>query len=152
MIPEARSTDNNAVRTLYAQIIDAWNWQNTDDYAGCFAEDANLIGFDGSVVNGRADILQHLSAIFTDHETARYITKIREVRFLGPDCALLRAVAGMIPPGESDINPEVNAVQSLVAVRGDNTWLAALFHSTPAQFHGRPELAQALTDELREIL
>jgi len=27
----------------------------------------------------------------------------------------------------------------------------ALFQNTPAQFHGRPELAQQLTEELRQL-
>lgn len=29
---------------------------------------------------------------------------------------------------------------------------SALFQNTPAQFHGRPELVEALTEELRQLL
>jgi hypothetical protein len=74
------------------------------------------------------------------------------VRLLSPDVAILRAVAGMVPPGESDINPEVNAVQTLVAVKQQNNWIIALFQNTPAAFHGRPELSERLTEELRQAL
>ena len=74
------------------------------------------------------------------------------MRLLSPDVAILRAVAGMVPPGESDINPEVNAVQTLVAVKQQNKWIIALFQNTPAAFHGRPELSGRLTEELRQAL
>jgi uncharacterized protein (TIGR02246 family) len=73
-------------------------------------------------------------------------------QFLTPEVAILRAVAGMVPPGQSDLNPAVNAVQTLVAAKHDGRWRIALFQNTPAQFHGRPELAQQLTEELRQLL
>ena len=31
-------------------------------------------------------------------------------------------------------------------------WRIALYQNTPAQFHGRPELSRALTEELRQLL
>jgi uncharacterized protein (TIGR02246 family) len=74
------------------------------------------------------------------------------VRFLTPETAILRAVAGMVPAGQTDLNPAVNAVQSLVAAKSMGRWRIALFQNTPAQFHGRPELAQKLTEELRKLL
>lgn len=58
----------------------------------------------------------------------------------------------MVPPGGSDINPAVNAIQSLVAVRREDLWRIALFQTTPAAFHGRPELSEQLTSELRREL
>jgi hypothetical protein len=35
-----------------------------------------------------------------------------------------------------------------VAHREGEQWLVALFQTTPAEFHGRPEVSQALTEEL----
>lgn len=89
--------------------------------------------------------------IFSHHQTASYVGKIREIHFLSPDILLLRAVAGMVPPGKKDINPEVNAIQSLIAIKENNAWRISLFQNTPAQFHGRPELAEVLTRELQEL-
>jgi hypothetical protein len=65
---------------------------------------------------------------------------------------LLRAVAGLVPPGASDIDPQLNAVQSLIAVQRDADWHVVLYQNTPAQFHGDPDRAAALTDELRRHL
>jgi len=58
----------------------------------------------------------------------------------------------MVPPGKSDLNPAVNAVQTLVAARQDSRWRIAVFQNTPAAFHGRPELSERLTEELRQVL
>jgi hypothetical protein len=58
----------------------------------------------------------------------------------------------MVPPGGSDINPAVNAIQSLVATKPDGEWRIVLFHNTPAAFHGRPEANTALTAELRQLI
>ena len=84
--------------------------------------------------------------------TAAYVGKVREVRFLTPAVALLRAVVGMLPHGQTDLNPATNAIQSLVAVKKDGNWRIALFQNTPAQFHGRPEAVEQLTEELRQLL
>jgi len=74
------------------------------------------------------------------------------VRLLTPEVALLRAVVGMVPHGQREINPATNAIQSLVAVEQDGYWRIALFQNTPAQFHGRPEAVAQLTEELSKLL
>ena len=120
--------------------------------ASIFTDGANVVGFDGSQVNGRAAIESEMTKIFRDHPTGRYIGIVREVRSLSATTAVLRAVAGMVPPGQSDVNPAVNAVQTLIAVKGAGGWSIALYQNTPAAFHGRPEAVEALTRELRKEL
>jgi|SRR5215212_1667330 uncharacterized protein (TIGR02246 family) len=120
--------------------------------AARFEEDGNLIGYDGSQANSRAEIEDHLRPVFTDHPTADYVAKVREIRILRRDVGLLRAVAGMIPPGSEDINPAVNTIHTMVAVQSENGWRVALFQSTPAAWHGRPEDSTALTEELSDVM
>ena len=144
--------NESVIAELYHQLLDAWNRRDAAGFAARFTTDGSIVGFDGSPINGRAEIESHLRPIFADHPTAAYVSKIREVRFLSPETALLRAVAGLIPPGQHDINSATNAIQSLVAVKQDGDWRIALYQNTPAQFHGRPEEAAALTDELRELV
>lgn len=140
------------VAALYQQLLDSWNRRDAEGFATLFDDEGHSIGFDGSPMSGRAEIAATLGQIFADHVTATYVAKIRAVRFLAPDVALLRAVVGMVPPGQSDINPAVNALQTIVAVKHDDGWRIALLQNTPAQFHGRPEMAEALTRELRQLL
>ena len=139
-------------RALYARLIEAWDKRNARDYALQFTSDGVLVGFDGSQVNGQLEVGGHVTEVFTHHQTPRYVTIVRDVRPVANDVTLLRANAGLIPPGKDDIDPALNAIQSMVAVRKSDTWKIALFHNTPAAFHMRPELAKQLTDELRTKL
>jgi uncharacterized protein (TIGR02246 family) len=141
-----------ATRDLYERLIEAWNKRNARDYALLFASNGSIVGFDGSQVSGQMEIGAHVSEVFSHHQTASYVTIVREVRSLGSDVTLLRANAGMVPPGKDDLNPEMNAVQSMVAARKGEKWEIALFQNTPAAFHGRPELSKKLTEELRAVL
>jgi uncharacterized protein (TIGR02246 family) len=145
-------TGETEVRALYHRMLDGWNRRSADAMAGPFAEDGELIGFDGSQVQGRAGIVAHLDPIFRDHPTPPYVSKVKAVRFLTPEVAIVRADAGMVPPGKTDLEPALNAVQTLIAVKDGDTWRIALFQNTPAQFHGRPDLVRQMTEELRQLL
>jgi uncharacterized protein (TIGR02246 family) len=146
------TNDTDAVQTLYYALLDAWNRRSAADFAALFTDDGSIVGFDGSMSNSRAEIEAHLSPIFADHPTGKYIGIVREVRFLNPEAALVRTVAGIIPAGQGDINPAQNSVQSLVAVKQNGQWRIAMYQNTPARFDGRPEAAQQLTGELRGII
>jgi uncharacterized protein (TIGR02246 family) len=145
-------SSHHPIRRLYEQILFAWNQQDAAAMAAQFEEDGNLVGFDGSQADSRAAIEDHLRPIFADHPTAAYVAKVREIQMLRRDVGLLRAVVGMIPPGSNDINPAGNTIQTLVAVEGADGWRAALFQSTPAAWHGRPQDSAALTEELRDAM
>jgi uncharacterized protein (TIGR02246 family) len=153
---ETQVNEEFKVRLLYKDLLDSWNTQNAETFAGLFAADGNAIGFDGSQMNGRTSIHEELGRIFAQHKVASYVGIIREVRLFSPTVYMLRAVAGMLPPGKSDINPAVNAIQTLIAKKEEvrqkeePQFQIALFQNTPAAFHGRPELAQQLTAELQE--
>jgi uncharacterized protein (TIGR02246 family) len=141
-----------AARDLYQRLIEAWNKRNARDFALLFASSGSVVGFDGSQVNGQLEIGAHLSEIVSHRQTAAYVTIVREVRPLAGDVTLLRANAGMIPPGKDDLEADLNAVQSMVAVRKNNKWEIALFQNTPAAFHERPDLRKKLCEELRAVL
>src|SRR3954470_22946114 len=108
----------NEVVALYKRLLEAWNQRDAEAFAALFTPNGSCVGFDGSQMNGRREIAAELGAVFANHQTARYVAKVREVRRLddrpGSQCALLRAVAGMVAPGSSELNPAVNAIQSLV--------------------------------------
>jgi hypothetical protein len=42
-----------------------------------------------------------------DHATGTYVGKVEGIRPLGSEAAILRAVAGMVPAGRSDLEPEL---------------------------------------------
>lgn len=141
--------DRAAVLALYIDLLGGWNAADAGALARGFADDGEVIGFDGSILTGRTAVEAEMRRIFADHRTGQYVGIVREVVPLGPDVAVVRAVAGVVPAGTSEVRPELNSVQRLTAVRRDDGWRIALYHNTPAQFHGRPELVESLTDELR---
>jgi uncharacterized protein (TIGR02246 family) len=154
-VTNAQSSNSAAdrdTRELYRQLLEAWDKRNARDFALLFAPDGSIVGFDGTQVFGQMQIGAHLSEIFSHHQTARYVSIVREVRSLTEEATILSAVAGMVPPDKDDINPEVNAVQTLIAVRKGGAWKVALFQNTPAALHGRPDAVKKLTEELRSGL
>ena len=138
------------IRALYARLLERWNARDAKGMAALFAGAGSVVGFDGTPIDGRAAVESHLGQIFLMFPTPPYVGKVREVRALGADAALLRAVAGMTPPQLGDVNPALNAIQSMVAIRQSGEWRIELFQNTPAAFHGRPQEVEALTRELRE--
>ncbi len=142
----------NDVQAVYRQLLDAWNNRSARGMADLFTKDGENIGFDGSQAIGRDEIFSHLEPIFANHPTARFVSKVKNVKLLSSEIAILRAIAGMVPPQQSDINPQVNTHHTLVVVKKDGNWLIQLFQNTPAQFHGRPELVEQMTEELRTLL
>jgi hypothetical protein len=69
-LPDAQSGSDKEISALYRQLLGAWNKRNAAEFAALFAEDGNVVGFDGSQVDGRAEIEAHLGRIFADHPTA----------------------------------------------------------------------------------
>ncbi|MED2971895.1 SgcJ/EcaC family oxidoreductase [Fictibacillus sp. B-59209] len=143
------STALEDVMQLYRQLIEAWNERNSAGMAELFLTGGELIGFDGSHVIGNKEIFSHLEPIFANHPTPAYVFKVKGIKLLSNESALLRSIVGMVPDGKDDLNPDLNAHQTLVAVQTNGMWRIELFQNTPAQFHGRPELVREMTEELK---
>jgi uncharacterized protein (TIGR02246 family) len=150
-IPTTASQDDQEVYSLYRALLKAWNQQNAKNFASLFQPGARSIGFDGSIMTGPAEIESTLAKIFHDHPTAFFIGKVKNLQRI-QDIAILMAYVGMVPRGYEDINPNVNAIQTLVAAKSQGSWKIVSFQNTPAAFHGRPEEAEKISAELRESL
>ena len=152
MSTQPGDTESGPAR-LYRDLLDTWNRRDAAGMAALFAHDGSLVGFDGSQVEGGPPaVAAHLTPVFAGHATPVYVGAVREVRALAMHVSLVRAVAGMVPDGRRELNPLLNTIHTLTAVEAGGTWRAAMFQSTPAAFHGRPDLAHALTEELRSLL
>jgi uncharacterized protein (TIGR02246 family) len=147
-----RDQTETGLRQLYDSLLACWNRRDAEGFAALFVPEGNVVGYDGSQMNGRSAIQHELQRIFADHRPAAYVGIVRQVREIGPGTVLLQAVAGMVPPGQTRINPAVNAIQTLVAQQEGGHWRIQLFQNTPAAFHGRPEAVAALSEELQRAL
>jgi uncharacterized protein (TIGR02246 family) len=146
-----RSQVIHAIERVYTGLIDAWNRRDAAGMASLLSANALVIGFDGSTMIGRDDARVTLDGIFRDHPTAPYIARIRSIRMISFHTGLLHAIVGMTPVGANDLKPELNAIQTaVVSAHEDGHYRIELFQTTPAQYHGRPELVEAHTEELRQ--
>ncbi len=82
-------------------MIDGWNQDDGDSFASPFAEDGDLVGFDGTHLKGRQQIASfHQQLLDTYVKGSRLVGKIRNVRFLAPDVAIMHVVGGTIMKGQ----------------------------------------------------
>jgi uncharacterized protein (TIGR02246 family) len=140
------------IERLYRNLLEAWNRRDAAAFAALFRPDGHSIGFDGSEMHGPAEIESALAGIFAHHPTAAYVALVRDVTFATEEVAILRAHVGMVPAGQTDLEPDVNAVQVVVAARVNGEWRIQLLQNTPAAYHGRPQAGEQLTHELRQQL
>ena len=147
-----QTSDEVITLDLYHRLLQAWNEQDAIAFARLFSGKGLAIGFDGTQMFGYSEIEAALKKIFQDHRTGNYVSMVRAITHLNDHCILLYAVAGMIPAGETQINPALNTIQTLLAVKRDIGWHIELFQNTPAQYHGRQQLSESLTEELNELV
>lgn len=133
-----RSADEAAVRALYQQLMEGWNQGSGEAFAAPFAEDGDLIAFDGTHFRGRQEIIPFHQRLFETHlKGTRLVGQVTSVRFLGSDVALMHALGGMVMHGKSGPAPERDSIQTLVATRGGDGWRLAAFHNTRVRPMGR---------------
>jgi uncharacterized protein (TIGR02246 family) len=86
-------------------------------------------------------LIQKLSDTYV--KGSHLVGKIRSVRFLSPKISIVHSVRGTIMAGQSDIDPERNSIQTIVATRSNDKWSVAAFQNTRVQYIERPELCEA---------
>ena len=77
------------IRALYSQFLDGWNRRSGAAVAAGFADDGDIIGFDGSHHRGRLSIAADLRQVFASHQTPAYVGVVRSVRPMAPGVAVL---------------------------------------------------------------
>ncbi len=103
----AHPDDEAAVRGLYQQLMDGWNQGSGAAFAAAFAEDGDLVAFDSTHFEGRQEIASFHQQLFDKWmKGTRLVGRVRRVRFLGPDVAVLHAVGGTVMRGKTEPSPE----------------------------------------------
>jgi uncharacterized protein (TIGR02246 family) len=137
------------IANLYVRLLEAWNARDAKAMAGCFDNDGVMIGFDGSTAEGEVAIEEHLAPIFEDHPTASYTAILRSERTYG-DISVLRADAGMTPPGKQEIRSETIARQAIVARQTEAGVRVVLFQNTALALDQDKATREAIYAEIQE--
>jgi uncharacterized protein (TIGR02246 family) len=132
------SAEEAAVRELYRRLLDGWNRGSGGAFAAPFAEDGDLVAFDGTHFEGRREIEAFHQELFDRWmKGTRLVGQVEEVRFPGPDVAVMHASGSTVMRGKAEPSPERDSVQTLVAVREDGEWRLAAFQNTRVRPIGR---------------
>jgi uncharacterized protein (TIGR02246 family) len=134
----SNSTAETIVRDLYQQLMDGWNQGSSTAFAAVFADDGDLVAFDGTHLKTREEIARFHQPLFETHLMGtRLVGKVTSMRFLSSDVALVHALGGTVMPEKSVASPERDAIQTLVAVRRNGEWRLAAFQNTRVRPIGR---------------
>jgi uncharacterized protein (TIGR02246 family) len=149
-------TDEAAVRDVYRQLMDAWNRGSGAEFAAVFTADGHLVGFDGTLLEGRQEIAAFHQRLFDRWlKGSRLVGQVTDVRFLGPDVAVLHVVGGTVLRGRRAPAPERDSIMTLVVTRqAEGDWRLAAFQNTRLRIMGagaRPFLLWTLSDWLWKL-
>ena len=109
----SKSDDEAAIGELYQQMVDGWNRGSGEVFAAPYAQDGVVVGYDGTYLNGRREIASLHQQIFDRFvKGSRLVWKIRSVRFLTADVALLHAISGTVMAQQLNIDQERNSIQN----------------------------------------
>ena len=126
-----RASNEVQIRSLHEGLLDGWNQGSGEAFAAGFADDAHLVGFDGTILRGRQQIAEVHQQLFDRWlRSSRLVGGETNVRFLGPDAAVVLTVGGTIMRGKSKPAPERDSIQTLVAERGADGWSFVSFQNT----------------------
>ena len=146
--------DEAAVRDLYQQLIAGWNRGSGAAFAAVFAEDGDLVAYDGTRFRGRQQIAPFHQELFDKWmQGSRLVGQVEDVRFLSRDVAVMHAVGGTVLRGKTEPSPERDSIQTLVATRQGGEWRLAAFQNTRVRLMGNAAafLMWTLTDFLWKV-
>lgn len=123
--------DEDAAQALYTQLMAAWNAGDAEAFAALFAEDGDLVAFDGTHLTGRRDIVDGHQQLFERWlKGTQLVGSVRRIRWLSPDIAVMHAVGGTIMRGKHEAEPARDSIQTLVAMRREGGWQLVAFQNT----------------------
>jgi uncharacterized protein (TIGR02246 family) len=141
------------IQNLYQKKIYGWNIGDAAKFAQPYSEDADFIGFDGTHLKGKQQIISFHEMLFDKFvKGIRLVGKVKHIRFPVPSIAIVIGISGTIERGHNRINPERNSVHTIVAVKDDHLWKFTSFQNTRAQYVGNHEKMETLTKELEQLI
>ena len=127
----ARQRDEEVVQALYTQLMEGWNVGNAEAFAAPFAEDGDLVAFDGTHFTGRQNIVDAHRPLFERWlKGTQLVGRVKRVHWLSPDIVVMHAVGGTIMRGKRKAEPARDSIQTLVAVRHEGGWQLVAFQNT----------------------
>ena len=153
VMQRSSSADAAAVRALYEGFLEGWNRGDAYALASVFAENGDLVAFDGTHLKGRRTIAEfHQPLLETRLRGTRLVGRVTSLRLLGADVVLLHALCGTAMRGRNAPSPALDCVQTLVADKRNGLWCIAALHATRVRPTATGNLLGSFFDRLWTVL
>lgn len=129
--PQVSTDDRAAVAALPERVVQAWAANDADTFAGLFTPDGTMI-LPGVTRKGRDDIRDFMAQGFAGpYKGTRVTGQPFDIRFIGPDVALLLTEGGVLAPGETEVAAERAIRASWLLVRTPDGWQLTAYQNSP---------------------
>ncbi|MFF9907099.1 SgcJ/EcaC family oxidoreductase [Streptomyces olivaceus] len=139
----------DTLRAVPARMIEGWNRGDAAAFAADFAQDAELVDFEGTVHKGRDTVIAAQQPVFdTVLKGSRLVHgEVHFARVVAPDCAVVHHRFGMTMAGEEEPPPSRYFLQLFTLVRQNGRWeIATLLNARLVSLESAMALdAQAAT-------
>jgi uncharacterized protein (TIGR02246 family) len=120
-----------AVRDVVDGIAQAWKENNPNAFADAYTADASMILSGNRYMSGRETIRAVVTQQFgSAHLQTTLLQNIVDVRFLGPEAAVVITEGGVLAPGETEPAAERAIRATWVLAKEHDKWLIAAYQNT----------------------
>lgn len=127
----ASPQDEAEVRAIPSTIVSGWNAGKGEVVAGVYVNDGTLVAGDGTVTHGRDTIESYHERLFAGPLKGTKLTvAVTDVRFVKPDIAIMQTKGGILWPGQTELAPGNDGIQSFVVVKDAGMWRVLRFQNT----------------------
>ncbi|CAG7646724.1 SgcJ/EcaC family oxidoreductase [Actinacidiphila bryophytorum] len=129
---QTHTADETAILRVLGGVYDAWDAHDADAFVADYTEDASAI-LPGSYRASREEIRQSMQAGFSTYLKGSTTTnKVRDIRFLNHDAAVVVSETNVVFPGETEGATDRASIATWVLTRRDGRWLLAAYQNSPA--------------------
>ena len=128
----AGTSQDSAIRAVFAQTSRAWADGDGEAFAAWYAPDATVI-LPGVYLPGQDAIREAMAAAFAGPlKNTRRSHQVRSIRFTSPGTAIVITNSVTVPPGEPQPVAQQRERATWVLSRSDGRWLIHACDSSPA--------------------
>lgn len=125
------TSDDQQIRTLYEELMQAWTDGDAHAYGACFTPDADYVSYDGTRAAGRARMVANHDRLFRGVVAgSALVGEVESIRYLRPDVAIVHANGSVLMPWRRKLPRRRFSRQTLVAVRTSEGWRFEALHNT----------------------
>ncbi|GAA3167995.1 MULTISPECIES: SgcJ/EcaC family oxidoreductase [Nonomuraea] len=124
-------SDETAVLAVVKGVHDAWNKNDADLFVADYLDDASAT-LPGSYMESRGEIQGSIGFLFSGPMKGTGASeKVRSVRFVNDETAVVVTETGVLLPGESEAPPQRTSYATWVLAKRDDGWKIAAYCNSP---------------------